>query len=569
MSKKIISRVMCMILAVMMILPACSVQESYAAGFLKAYTISSSNTIVYKDKYFQTKYGTIYPTDELRISEITASYLKVTYPAGTKTKTGYIPTNKVLLATSGYARKVTKKITTYRRNSTGKTYGYISSGDSVIELGTRGDFIQVYYPVSGGNKIGWIRSSDATWKSSSNQRPVSDGYYMIQSGNSTSRVLDINNWTMSNCGNLEIYQKNGTTNQIFKITYVGNGYYKIMAYHSGKFLDVNNASGASGTNVQQYEWNGSAAQLWKFISAGNGYYYIQSKCGTYLDNSGGSTSNGNNVWAYSFNGSSAQKWKFLSVSAPSASTYYVTTAAGLILRSDASTGSSKKTTIPYRAAVTVYENNGTWCYASYNGKTGYASSRYLSKTIPSVSDNNSGSGYRINGIGIGYNAGSYFTDNGKVCTDHNVKGKHSYYNEKACNCICTYNGKSLGAVQCFGFARYVQTKLYGTNSYSSPGKFYKLSNAYVSSGRLTASKLKSIITRAKVGAHLRTNGSAHSMIITGITDSGFSIIQCNGSNNKEYSGYYACRIGTYTYTWNSYVNSTYGKRGINYIEMAY
>ena len=179
---------------------------------------------------------------------------------------------------------------------------------------------------------------------------------------------------------------------------------------------------------------------------------------------------------------------------------------------------------------------------------------------------NTSSGYIINGVNIGYSAGSYFTDNGRACTDHSTKGIHSYTNERACNCICTYNGKALGAVQCYGFARYVQTKLYGVNSYNAPSKFYKLAGSNVASGTLTAAKIKSLVQTAGVGAHIRTNGSQHSMIITNITNDGFTIIQCNGSNNQEYSGYYACRIGSYTYTWNSYVNSTYGQRGLSFIE---
>ena len=174
-------------------------------------------------------------------------------------------------------------------------------------------------------------------------------------------------------------------------------------------------------------------------------------------------------------------------------------------------------------------------------------------------------------VWLQYGPGDYFTDNGNACTDHSIKGIHSFTNESACNCKCTYNGVSLGACQCFGYARYVQTVLFGKNSYNSSGSFYKVSGASVSAGSLTADKLKSIIRSGNVkpGAHIRTNGSAHSMIITQITDSGFSIIQANGSNNNEYSGHNACRVGTYTYTWSSYVSSTYGSRGINYIEMPY
>ena len=104
------------------------------------------------------------------------------------------------------------------------------------------------------------------------------------------------------------------------------------------------------------------------------------------------------------------------------------------------------------------------------------------------------------------------------------------------------------------------------NSGSSSERFYKISGSYVSAGSLTTSKIKSLVQSAGVGAHMRTNGNQHSMIITEVTDSGFTIIQCNGSNNREYSGYCACRIGTYTYTWSSYVNSTYGQRGLEYIE---
>ncbi len=175
-------------------------------------------------------------------------------------------------------------------------------------------------------------------------------------------------------------------------------------------------------------------------------------------------------------------------------------------------------------------------------------------------------------VNLDYGPGSYFTDNGKACTDHGTKGIHSSTNESACNCKCKYNNISLGACQCFGYARYIQTVLFESNSFSKPSNFYEISGSYVAAGNLTATKLKNLMTSGEVkpGAHIRTNdgtSSKHSLIVTQITDSGFSIIQANGSNNNEYSGHSACRVGTYTYTWNSYVSSTYGKRGIAYIEM--
>lgn len=542
----------------------------FAASTRKCYTIVNGNTAVYSNTALTKRYGTIYKSDEITVISVTGKYSKVSYPvSGGRTKTGYISTGSILTGTTGNTYVAKAKITTYRRPG-GSSYGYITSGDRVMVLGSYGSYTQVKYPVKGGYKYGFVTTDNANRYIKGkvdNYVNIPNGMYTVSTALKASMVMDVYDGRSANGTNIQIYQSNGGNNQKFNITAVGSGWYKIINVHTNKAVDVAGGVKAGNVNVQLYDYNGSDAQLWRFISAGNGYYYIQNKLGYYLDVYNNQTANETNILVYYFNKGNNQKWKLTTTNKKiSTETYYVTTKAGLILRASKSVSSARKMTMPFGAAVTVYSNDGVWCDLSYKGVRGYASSRYLSKIKPAEG---STSGFKINGIGIGYNAGAYFTDNGKACTDHGVKGKHSYTNENACNCICTYKGKSLGAVQCFGFARYVQSRLYGSNSYSNPKRFYKLSNAYVRAGVLTSARLKSIIKRAKVGAHIRTNGSAHSMIITGITDSGFSIIQCNGSNNREYKGYYACRIGTYTYTWNSYVQSIYGKRGINYIEMAY
>ena len=144
-------------------------------------------------------------------------------------------------------------------------------------------------------------------------RPISDGYYMIQSGNSYSRVLDINNASLSNGGNLEIYQKNQTTNQIFYVQYRGNGYYSIRAVHSGLYLHRK-----ENDNVHQWSGYSSYNAQWEMRYANNGYYYLRNRAnGKYLDNSKGSTQLGNNVIVYSLNYGINQKWRFIRVNKPS------------------------------------------------------------------------------------------------------------------------------------------------------------------------------------------------------------------------------------------------------------
>lgn len=165
---------------------------SFAAGETrKCYTISSSNTTAYSNTGLSTKLGTIYPTDELTILDVTGSYCRVTYPTSNGSKTGYIPTSSILTGTSSSNKKTaTAKITTYRRNSTSNTYGSISKGDVVSILGTKGSYTQVKYPVSGGYKYAFITTSDAnkylgtgsstTSSSSAWQTPMSN---MVVCGN--------------------------------------------------------------------------------------------------------------------------------------------------------------------------------------------------------------------------------------------------------------------------------------------------------------------------------------------------------------------------------------------------
>jgi surface antigen len=139
------------------------ITSSFAASSTrKCYTISASNTTVYSNTGLSTRYGTIYPTDELTVVTVTSRYCKVTYPVSGGTKTGYIPTSAILTGTSSSNTKIASaKITTYRRNSTSNTYGSISKGDTVAILGTKGSYTQVKYPVSSGYKYAFIKTSDA------------------------------------------------------------------------------------------------------------------------------------------------------------------------------------------------------------------------------------------------------------------------------------------------------------------------------------------------------------------------------------------------------------------------
>lgn len=140
-------------------------------------------------------------------------------------------------------------------------------------------------------------------------RTIDDGEYRIVSAVDNTFVCEIENSSTETNANCQLYKAGRSNNQVFKFEYMGDGYYKITAKHSGKVLDAKGGGTESTTNVQQYPSNDSSAQRWIVKSAGDGYWYIVNKTSNYyLDLSSGNAENGKNIWIYTPNGSNAQRW---------------------------------------------------------------------------------------------------------------------------------------------------------------------------------------------------------------------------------------------------------------------
>lgn len=374
--KKFMSLLLACVLMVSLIPAASAVSTTR-----KSYTISSGYTSVYSSSALTTKIGSIWPTDELTILEVSSKYIKLSYPFDKGgTRTGYVATSAVLTQTSGTSMTATAQITTYRRNSTANIYGYISKGDVVLVLGSKGKFTQIKYPVGVNTyKYAFIRTSDMDKLSGGNNNDssasVSNGTYVLYSALDSNSVADINGGSTEAGANLQLYDYNGSEAQIFFITQMSNGYYQIKALN-GHVLDVSGAGRYSGANVIQWPWSASDNQLWEFISAGNGYYFIRSALGEfYLDVSGGGISNGTNIQIYEKNNTNAQKWKLVSV--------------------NASTTSSEESQITSRLNSMM---DGSYGSGLYKLNTKYAG--------PYASEQCKGFAKRIHEILFGYNIGS-------------------------------------------------------------------------------------------------------------------------------------------------------------------
>lgn len=149
-----------------------------------------------------------------------------------------------------------------------------------------------------------------------------DDYYYIASALDTNQVLDVSNGSYNDGANIQLYQKNGTDAQLFRIVSATDGYYYIINKGSEKALDIEGGATNSGTNVQLYTQNGTQAQQWTFYMAYSSEenVSIKARCGKFLDASGGNSINGTNIWIYDGNNTLAQAFKFI----PYANTTYET-----------------------------------------------------------------------------------------------------------------------------------------------------------------------------------------------------------------------------------------------------
>lgn len=133
-----------------------------AATTVKCYTVATANTAVYSNTSLKTRCGSIYPSDELTVLQVTGTYCKVSYyiTGTSRTKEGFIPTSAILWGTTGNTYTSKGRITTHVRPN-GNTYGYVDAGDQVKVLGTSGGWVQIKYPGAGCFKYAFISASDA------------------------------------------------------------------------------------------------------------------------------------------------------------------------------------------------------------------------------------------------------------------------------------------------------------------------------------------------------------------------------------------------------------------------
>ncbi len=145
----------------------------------------------------------------------------------------------------------------------------------------------------------------------SNKNVLADGTYVISTALSSNYVLDVYGGYTWNKANVQLFAKNGTDAQVFKVIHDSQGYVTFTNVNSGKVLEVAGSMAGNNANVQQYSLDGSRAQKWVVQKYGSGYTIISALDPNFvLDLSGALVMNGRNIGLYQNNGSKAQQWNF-------------------------------------------------------------------------------------------------------------------------------------------------------------------------------------------------------------------------------------------------------------------
>lgn len=141
--------------------------------------------------------------------------------------------------------------------------------------------------------------------------PIKGGTYNFRTVDNKT-ALDVYGAEKHNGANIQIWDKNDSVAQKFKLSRGTDGYYRIYNANADKSVDVNGGSTANGTNIQLWENNDTCAQKWAASKSGD-YYVFRNACsGKALDVNGGYiNASGTNVQLWDTNGTIAQKWKLV------------------------------------------------------------------------------------------------------------------------------------------------------------------------------------------------------------------------------------------------------------------
>ena len=122
----------------------------------------------------------------------------------------------------------------------------------------------------------------------------------------TANGVNIWQWSVNNV--------NGGGAQLWELSHVNNGYFRLRNVNSGKYLGVENGGTANASNIRQWEWTNNCGQFWRIVNTGDGHHRLVNRCsGKVMDVDGGvgARQDGANIHLWEWLGNDNQKWRLV------------------------------------------------------------------------------------------------------------------------------------------------------------------------------------------------------------------------------------------------------------------
>lgn len=136
---------------------------------------------------------------------------------------------------------------------------------------------------------------------------VPDQWLSINTCINSNRCVEVAAVSKDNGANVQLWDNNGVTGQIWKFVEESEGVYRIKNAYSNKYLSLDSShKNEEGCNVLQLSSNGRDGQLWRAEVYNNKLMLINVHSNYVLDCYGGYADNGTNIQVWSRNNSKAQ-----------------------------------------------------------------------------------------------------------------------------------------------------------------------------------------------------------------------------------------------------------------------
>ena len=139
--------------------------------------------------------------------------------------------------------------------------------------------------------------------------PVTPAYTLT--ARHSGKLADVFNGSTADGANVVQWAANGQTNQRWRFTDAGGGFFTVVSVNSGKCLDVNGGATATGDGARVVQWtcNGGTNQQWRLQDAGSGYVNLIARhSGKCLDVNAAATTDGAQLVQWTCNGGTNQQW---------------------------------------------------------------------------------------------------------------------------------------------------------------------------------------------------------------------------------------------------------------------